>query len=42
MAASRTAQEAEKNGKVAKEGGDVVAQTVNKMKDIAIVVKTVS
>ncbi len=39
MAASRTAVEAENNGKVAKEGGEVVAQTVNKMKDIATVVK---
>ncbi len=39
MAAQRTAQEAEKNGIVAKEGGYVVAQTVNKMKDIAVVVK---
>ncbi len=38
MAAGRTAEEADKNKKVAQEGGDVVAQTVSKMKDIAGVV----
>jgi len=38
MAAGRTAEEADKNKKVAQEGGDVVTQTVSKMKDIAGVV----
>lgn len=39
MSASRTAEVAKENGRIAKEGGDVVSLTVNKMRDIAIVVK---
>ncbi len=39
MNAGRTAEVAEKNGYIANEGGQVVAKTVEKMKDIAIVVK---
>lgn len=39
MAAGKTAIEAEKNGRVARDGGKVVEQTVAKMRDIALVVK---
>jgi methyl-accepting chemotaxis protein len=37
--AAKTAKEAEYNGNIAKEGGEVVVQTVDKMRDIAKVVK---
>jgi len=39
MAANKTAEVAKENGRIASEGGQVVSQTVNKMRDIAKVVK---
>ncbi|MFP4529421.1 MAG: methyl-accepting chemotaxis protein, partial [Candidatus Kapaibacterium sp.] len=39
MSAGKTAEEAESNQKIAREGGDIVSQTVAKMRDIAQVVK---
>jgi len=39
MSANKTAEVAKENGRIAKEGGQVVTLTVNKMRDIAKVVK---
>ncbi|MEJ5244338.1 MAG: methyl-accepting chemotaxis protein [Bacteroidota bacterium] len=39
MAANKTAEVAQENGRIASEGGQVVSQTVDKMRDIAKVVK---